>query len=158
MYRRILVAVDGSATSNKAITAALEMASYSGGRSVIKLIHVVDEMAYFTGLDPYAGQSYSVISVMREAGEKILADALAIVQSAGVQADTVLVDRLGAHLAETVAGLAKEWDATLIVVGTHGRKGMRRMLMGSGAEQIIRRSTCPVSVIRSDEDATANDS
>ena len=151
MYRRILVAVDGSATSKKALSAALDMASYSGGRSVIRLIHVVDEMAYFTGLDPYAGQSYSVISVMRDAGAKILADALAIVQSAGVQADTVLVDRLGAHLAETVAGQATEWNASLIVVGTHGRKGIGRILMGSGAEQIIRLSTCPVLVIRSDQ-------
>ncbi len=151
MYGRILVAVDGSATSNKAITAALEMASYSGGRSVLRLLHVVDEMAYFTGLDPYAGQSYSVISAMREAGEKILADALAIVQSAGVKADTVLVDRLGAHLAETVAGKATEWNASLIVVGTHGRKGIGRLLMGSGAEQIIRLSTCPVLVIRSEK-------
>lgn len=150
MYKRILVAVDGSATSNKAITAALEMASYSGGKSVLRLLHVVDEIAYFTGLDPYAGQSYSVISVMREAGAKILTDALAIVQSAGVQADTVLVDRLGAHLAETVAGQATEWNASLIVVGTHGRKGIGRLLMGSGAEQIIRLSTCPVLVIRSD--------
>ena len=107
MYRRILVAVDGSTTSAKALSAALEMASYSGGRSVIRLIHVLDEMAYFTGLDPYAGQTYSAVHVMREAGIKILADGLAIVQSAGVQADTVLVDQLGAHLAESVADQPK---------------------------------------------------
>jgi nucleotide-binding universal stress UspA family protein len=151
MYRRILVAVDGSETSNKAISAALEMAGYSGGRSVVRLIHVLDEMAYFTGLDPYAGQSYSVISVMREAGEKILADGLAIVQSAGVQADTVLVDHLGSHLAETVAAEAKSWDASLVVVDTHGRRGIGRMLLGSGAEQIIRLATCPVLVVRSAE-------
>ncbi len=152
MYRRILVAVDGSVTSNKALSAALEMASYSGGRSVIRLIHVVDEMAYFTGLDPYAGQSYSVIGVMREAGEKILLEGLAIVQSAGAQADTVLVDHLGAHLAEAVTAEAKTWDASLVVVGTHGRRGIRRMLLGSGAEQIIRLASCPVLVIRSEQD------
>lgn len=151
MYRRILVAVDGSATSNKAVTAALEMASFSGGRSSIRLIHVLDEMAYFVGLNPYAGQSYSVIGVMREAGEKILADGLAIVQSAGVQADTVLIDQLGSHLAETVALEAKSWDASLVVVGTHGRKGIGRMLLGSGAEQIIRLSNCPVLVLRDSE-------
>ena len=153
MYRRILVALDGSATSAKALSAALEMASYSGGRSVIRLIHVLDEMAYFTGLDPYAGQTYSAVHVMREAGIKILADALAIVQSAGVQADTVLVDQLGAHLAESVAETAKVWDASLIVVGTHGRKGVRRALMGSGAEHIIRLAPCPVLVIRSNPEA-----
>ena len=151
MYRRILVAVDGSATSNKAVSTALEMASYSSGRSVIRLIHVLDEMAYFVGLDPYAGQSYSVIGVMREAGEKILADGLAIIQSAGVQADTVLVDQLGAHLAETVAAEVKAWEASLVVVGTHGRRGVGRMLLGSGAEQIIRLATCPVLVVRSAE-------
>ena len=153
MYRRILVAVDGSATSNKALSAALEMASYSGGRSVIRLIHVLDEMAYFTGLDPYAGQTYSAVHVMREAGTKILADSLAIVQSAGVQADTVLVDRLGARLAETMAEQATEWKASLVVVGTHGRKGIGRMLMGSGAEQIIRLAPCPVLVVRSAKDS-----
>ena len=153
MYKRILVAIDGSATSNKAIAAALEMASYSGGRSVVRLVHVIDEMAYFTGLDPYAGQSYSVIGVMREAGEKILADGMAMVQSAGVQADTVLVDHLGSHLAETVAAQTKAWDASLVVVGTHGRRGIGRMLLGSGAEKIIRLSTCPVLVVRDTEPA-----
>lgn len=152
MYTRILVAVDGSETSNKALTAALEMASYSNGMSVIRLIHVLDEMAYVVGLDPYAGNPYPF---MREAGEKILAAALAIVQSAGVQADTVLIDHLGAHLAETVAQQALSWDATLIVVGTHGRRGMGRLLMGSGAEQIIRLAPCPVLVVRSAEGATA---
>ena len=127
MYKRILVAVDGSATSNKALAAAIEMASYSGGRSVIRLIHVLDEMAYFTGLDPYAGQTYSAVHVMRQAGEKILAVGLAICQSAGVQADTVLVDRLGTRLAEAVAEMAKEWQTSLVVVGTHGRKGIGRI-------------------------------
>ena len=64
MYRRILVAVDGSPTSNKAVKAALEMASYSGGRSVVRLIHALDDMAYLKGLDPYSVPSYSVINLM----------------------------------------------------------------------------------------------
>ena len=153
MYRRILVAIDGSSTSIKALSAALEMASYSGGKSVIALIHVLDEMAYFTGIDPYAGQSYSVTSLMREAGENILAEGLKVVQSAGVQGETVLVDRRGERLAETVAARAVAWDASLVVVGTHGRRGIGRMLMGSGAEQIIRLAPCPVLVVRFSDDA-----
>ena len=144
MYRRILIAVDGSETSNKALSAALEMASYSGGRSVLRLIHVLDQTAFLVGSDPLG----SLVNAMREAGQKILADGLAIVQSAGVQAETVLVDRLGAHLAETVAADAKEWMASLVVVGTHGRRGVGRMLLGSGAEQIIRLAPCPVLVVR----------
>ena len=148
MYKRILVSLDGSATSNKALAAALELGSSSAGSLAIRLIHVLDEMAYFTGLDPYAGQTYSAVHVMRQAGEKILAEGLVICKSAGVQADTVLVDRLGARLAETVAETARKWPASLVVVGTHGRKGVGRMLMGSGAEQIIRMAPCPVLVIR----------
>ena len=93
MYRRIMVAVDGSATSNKALVAAMGMANYSGGRAVLRLIHVLDEMAYFTGFDPYGGQSGELIKIMRETGGKILADARASVQAAGIEADTVLIDK-----------------------------------------------------------------
>jgi nucleotide-binding universal stress UspA family protein len=92
MYRRIMVAVDGSETSNKALVAATEMASYSGGRAVLRLIHVLDEMAYLTGFDPYGGQSGELIKIMRETGEKVLADALALVKAAGTEADTLLID------------------------------------------------------------------
>ncbi len=150
MFKKILVAVDGSDTSNEALAAAVDIAKHSDGKSVVRLIHVLDEMSYFMGLDPYAGKTYA--HVMRQAGEKILADGLATCQAAGVTADTVLVDQLGAHLAETVSKTAKGWPASLAVVGTHGRKGLARMLMGSGAEQIIRLSPCPVLVIRSEHE------
>ena len=148
MYRRIMVSVDGSATSNKALVAATQMANYSGGRAVLRLVHVLDEMAYFTGFDPYGGQSGELIKIMRETGEKILADALAIVQAAGIQADTVLIDKFGERLGETVAAEAQNWKADLIVVGTHGRRRVGRMFLGSGAEQIIRLAPVPVLVIR----------
>ena len=148
MYRRIMVAVDGSDTSNKALVAANEMANYSGGRTVLRLIHVLDEMAYFTGFDPYGGQSGELIKIMRETGVKILADALAIVQAAGIEADTVLIDKFGERLGETVAAEAQSWKADLIVVGTHGRRRVGRMFLGSGAEQIIRLAPVPVLVIR----------
>ena len=151
MYRRILVAVDGSSASTRAVLAAVELASYSGGRSEIRLIHVLDEMTYFTGLSPHAGDSGAVIAAMQEAGREILADALAVVQAAGIRADTVLIDQFGAHLAEAVAAQARQWDASLTVVGTHGRRGIGRMLLGSGAEQIIRLAPGPVLVVRSAE-------
>ncbi len=151
MYRRIMVAVDGSATSNKALVAALEMAAYSGGRSALRLIHVLDEMAYFTGIDPYGGQSGQLIEMMREAGKKVLSDALAVVEAANVQGDTLLIDKFGERLGETVAEEAKNWNASLIVVGTHGRRRVGRMFLGSGAEQIIRLAPVPVLVVRSPE-------
>ena len=151
MYKRTMVSVDGSATSNKALVAATEMARESGGRSRLRLIHVLDEMAYFTGFDPYGGQTGELIKVMRETGEKILADALAIAQAAGVEADTLLIDKFGERLGETIAEEAERWSADLIVVGTHGRRRVGRMFLGSGAEQIIRLAPVPVLVVRSPE-------
>lgn len=87
-------------------------------------------------------------AVVEQFGTKILAEALAIVQSAGVQADTLLVDKFGERLGETVADEAKNWNADLIVVGTHGRRGVGRMPLGSGAEQIIRLAPIPTLVVR----------
>ena len=73
---------------------------------------------------------------------------MAIIESAGIKADTVLIDRLGAHLADTDAEECEKLDATLLMVGTHGRRGVGRMLTGSGTEQIIRVASCPVLVVR----------
>lgn len=151
MYRKILVSVDGSTTSKKAMTEAIRMASFAGGRCEIRLIHVLDEMAHFTVFDPYAAQSGDLMRMMREPGEKILAEALAIALSAGVTADTLLIDRFGERLGETVAQAATEWNADLLVVGTHGRRSLGRMLLGSGAEQIIRLAPMPVLVVRNPE-------
>jgi len=149
MYRRILVALDGSETSMRALTASLNLARQGGGR--VRMVHVVEELAYLGGFDPYGASSGDLIKVIRENGEKVLANGLAAAESAGVEADTVLYDNFGERLPEAVADAAKQWNADLIVVGTHGRRGMGRVLMGSGAEQIIRLSPVPVLVIRAPE-------
>lgn len=149
MYTRILVALDGSETSMRALTASLNLARQGGGR--VRMVHVVEELAYLGGFDPYGASSGDLIKVIRENGEKVLANGLAAAQSAGVEADTVLYDNFGERLPEAVADAAKQWNADLIVVGTHGRRGMGRVLMGSGAEQIIRLSPVPVLVIRAPE-------
>jgi nucleotide-binding universal stress UspA family protein len=65
----------------------------------------------------------------------------------------MLFDKLGERLAETVANGAKDWGAELIVLGTHGRRGVGRLLMGSGAEQIIRLAPVPVLVVRDETPA-----
>ncbi len=146
MYKRILVPVDGSETSNKALVAALQLARQGGGR--VRLIHAVEELAYLSGFDQYGGYSGDLVRIMRENAAKILGDGMAIAKSAGVEADNMLYDNFGQRLGEVVADAAKSWNADLIVVGTHGRRGVGRMLMGSGAEQIIRLAPVPVLVIR----------
>lgn len=145
MYKRILVPLDGSETSNKALVAALQLARLGGGQ--VRLIHVIEELAYLSGFDQYGGYSGDLIRVMRENGEKILNDGMAIAQSAGVEADNMLYDNFE-RVGDVVCDAAKRWNADLIVVGTHGRRGIGRVLMGSGAEQIIRLAPVPVLVIR----------
>lgn len=152
MYTRIMVPVDGSDTSNKALVTALQMARETGGR--VRLIHVVEELAYMTGYEQFGGYSGELISAMRETGNKVLNDAMDIAKAAGVETDNLLYDSFGARLAEVVADSAKQWEADLIVVGTHGRRGVGRVLMGSGAEQILRMSPVPVLVIRAGDENT----
>lgn len=153
MYKRILVALDGSETSIRALTASLNLARQGGGR--VRMVHVVEELAYLGGFDPYGASSGELIKVIRENGAKILANGMAAAESAGVEADTVLYDNFGERLPEAIADAARQWNADLIVVGTHGRRGMGRVLMGSGAEQIIRLSPVPVLVIRKPETPAA---
>lgn len=153
MYKRIIVPIDGSPTSNQALATAVQLATTFGAR--LRLIHVVEEMAYLSGYDQYGGYSGELIKVMRETGARILEEGLASAKAAGLEADTMLFDKFGERLAETVAEGAKLWGADLIVVGTHGRRGVGRLLMGSGAEQIIRIAPVPVLVVRSTEEAAA---
>jgi len=153
MYQRIIVPIDGSQTSNHALAAALGLARESGGR--VRLIHVVEEMAYLTGYDQFGGYAGDLLKVMRETGASVLAGGLAKAQEAGVPADQLLCDNLGERLPEVVAEEARRWNADLIVVGTHGRRGVGRILMGSGAEQIVRMAPVPVLVIRSPQPAAA---
>lgn len=149
MYQRILVPVDGSDTATKALVAALQLARESNGR--VRLVHVVEELAYLTGYEQYGGYSGELVTAMRNSGIKVLDDAMAIARSAGVPAESQLYDKLGERLAEVVADDAGTWNADLVVVGTHGRRGLGRMLLGSGAEQILRLALVPVLVIRSSE-------
>lgn len=149
MYKRILVAVDGSPTSNKALAAAISLAQAPGGR--LRLVHVVEEAAFLTGYDPFGSSSGRLLQAMSDAGARVLQDGTATALAAGVDADNMLYDRFGERLGETVASAARLWNADLVVTGTHGRKGVSRLLMGSGAEQIIRLAPVPVLVVRTDD-------
>ncbi len=153
MYQRIVVPVDGSDTATAALVAALQLARDGGGR--VLLVHVVEELAFVDGYDMYGGNSGELFKVMREAGDRVLDAALAIAESAGVPAEKKLFDRFGERLGEVVANAARAWQADLIVLGTHGRRGIGRVLLGSGAEQIIRLAPTPVLVIRPTDKAAA---
>lgn len=146
MYKRILVPVDGSGASNKALAAALQLAREIGAS--VRLMHSVDELAYLPGAD-YRG---NVLQLARDNATQVLAQGLEQAKALGVAADTHLVEVPGRRLGEEVEDEVKAWGADLVVLGTHGRRGLSRMLLGSGAEQVIRMCSVPVLTIRSPEE------
>jgi nucleotide-binding universal stress UspA family protein len=150
MYQRILIPTDGSATSAKALAAAIELSKYFGAR--LMLIHAIDDLAYRADYQDFGGYQADLPTLMRESGAKVLAEGVASAKAAGVEADCELFDKFGERLGETVANAARAWKAELIVVGSHGRRGLGRVLLGSGAEQIIREAPVPVLVLRAPGD------
>lgn len=152
MFKRILVPVDGSETSDKALATALQLAREGNGS--VRLVHSFDELVYLTGFE----HASNILDVAREYAQKVLSDGLAMAKAAQVPADTRLCDKPGRRLGELVAEEARDWPADLIVVGTHGRRGVGRVLMGSGAEQVIRLAPVPVLSVRGEERAAAANS
>ncbi len=153
MYDRILVPVDGSSTSSKGVAQAIAMAKLTGG--TIKLLHAFELPPLAIGTDTALMRGEDIYNVARDAGQNVLAQAAAVVKAAGVPVEQKLVDADGKRLCEQVADAALAWNASLIVVGSHGRRGLRRLLLGSDAEQILRTSTVPVLLVRDDEPQTA---
>ena len=89
-----------------------------------------------------------VLKRLQEGGQKILAEGERSAKAAGVPVETKLFESFGDRLADLVAKDAVEWGADLIVLGTHGRRGLRRALLGSDAEQVARHVTVPVLLLR----------
>ncbi len=153
MYQRILVPVDGSATSNGGLNEATRLAKLTQGR--LRLVHVVDELSFALAMDAYEGHAGSWVKVLRAEGVQILAQAKATVSAAGVEVDTVLHDGFKETVHERVVADAARWPADLIVLGTHGRRGVKRLVLGSSAENILRLSSVPVLLVRAPKDEQA---
>ena len=139
-YQHLLVAVDGSPTADHAVSEA------TGGR--IRLLNVMDPLAHISGFERPEVYSQEVLPRLRQAGESLLRRAKERVAQSGVPVDTLLVENLDARVADLVVEHAQAWGADLIVLGTHGRRGLARVLMGSDAEQIARTAPAPVLLVR----------
>lgn len=146
MYQRILVPFDGSPTSTRGLDEAVRLARLTGAR--LRLLHVVNELVYATGFEGYVGYAGDTITLMKEGGDKILAEGVARTEGAGLTVDTVLVENFSQRLCDVVIEQALDWQADLIVIGTHGRRGVQRLLLGSDAELILRTAPVPVLLVR----------
>jgi nucleotide-binding universal stress UspA family protein len=147
MYAKILVPVDGSATSARGLKEAVALARVV--KAKLRLIHVVNELiiapAYAAGM-----QSGQVIDSMRAHGKTVLQDAEKLVRAAGLDVDSTMIESVGGPAGDIIVEQAAKWGAELIVLGTHGRRGLRRVVLGSDAEHVVRHAAVPVLLVRSE--------
>lgn len=146
-YKRILVPVDGSPTSNAGLREAIRLAR--GEAAALRLVHVADQ--HYVAMMGVASASAieGLIAGVTQAGRQVLRNAERMARKAGLEPSAVLLETLTGPAADPIVRQAKKWGADLIVIGTHGRRGARRLLMGSDAEQIVRTSPVPVLLVRS---------
>jgi nucleotide-binding universal stress UspA family protein len=146
VYKRILVPVDGSSTSIAGLNEALRLAKNQKAR--LRLLHVVDELMVFSSSE--AGFDIEpVIESMKRGGKHVLDRAAKLAAARGVRAETELWENATSRVADVLIGRAKRWRADLIVMGTHGRRGVNRLMLGSDAELVVRNSPVPVLLVRS---------
>ncbi|WP_321937849.1 universal stress protein [Paraburkholderia sp. J8-2] len=145
MYSRILVALDGSKTASHALDTAIRLALDTGAQ--LQALYVVDlpVIAYdVPGYDP---------SIVRDAyieeGRVIRADADARMAQQAVKGTSrsIEVELPAEDVAQCIQQAAADWHADLIVMGTHGRRGVRRLVLGSVAERVLRSACCPVLLV-----------
>lgn len=142
-YHRILVPFDGSAPARDALREALRLASASGGH--VRLLHVLELMDHV----PPEGESLTAaLRSARSAAMALLRDGTAACAAAGVEHDARVVEDLGRRLGDAVDEEARAWKADIVVAGSHGRRGLGRLLLGSGAEQVVRHASTPVLVVK----------
>ena len=143
MYKRILVPVDGSPTSIRGLDEAIALAKMGGGS--IRLVHVLDRIVFASGGETYTGD---VFGLLKEVGEQVLQQMKEHAAAAGTEVSTYLSEVQPGRVCDVVVEQAKAFGADLIVLGTHGRRGVSRLLVGSDAEQIVRVAPVPVLLVR----------
>lgn len=153
MYKKILVPVDDNPTATSGLSEAIKLATDQGSK--MRLVHVVNELVVVSP-DASGTNLGRVIDVLRAEGESLLDAAESAARGAGVEVDTVLVEEMGGQAGVGILQQAEEWGADLIACGTHGRRGIRRLVLGSDAEYIVRHTPVPVLLVRSGEPAKAN--
>lgn len=153
MFEHILVAVDGSAPANRGLELAIALAADQ--HALLHILHVVDSTPITIGLAGEMPSAYldRLVKAFRDEGRTILTKAKAVARDRGVNALPALVESSGRPVADTILHQAKKHKADLIVLGTHGRRGIRRILLGSDAETVLRESRVPVLLVRATDAA-----
>ena len=152
MFHNLLVAYDGSGASLRGLKAGLALALDQD--AALHVVYVVEPSSVARTYDGeiYLPQSYvdAALEALQETGRNVLAKAERLAARRGEAVRTHLVAAPGGTVADAILRTAKKVQADLIVVGTHGRRGLRRALMGSDAEAVLREALVPVLVVRAE--------
>jgi len=140
-YERILVPTDGSDATREAVQQAVDLAAEHG--ATIHALYVVNS-ASFAGL-PMDSSWENVSAMLSEEGSAALDDVTELAEERGVDVVRELSD---GNPAREIVRYAEDEDCDLVVMGTHGRGGIDRLLLGSVAEKVVRSSTVPVLTVR----------
>ena len=147
MYQRLLVALDSTATSRLALEHAAALGRLSG--ATVVLLHVLESFRHVSGFESPKVYAEEVLPRMRAAGRELLDEAAAPLREQGIEVETVLLEGSDERVAELIARRAKEAGVDLVILGTHGRRGVNRLLLGSDAEHVARIAPVPVMLVRS---------
>ncbi|CAH1385472.1 universal stress protein [Candidatus Nitrotoga sp. M5] len=147
MYKRIVVAVDGSKTSDKALDEATKLARVMN--SIILLLHVCEEIPIMWEPDGlHMVLMRNSLEAVANAGKELLEKHKIKLTEQDMTAETKLVETYDGRIGSVISEEAQQWNADLLVVGTHGRKGIAHLLMGSVAEAVARSASMPVLLVR----------
>ncbi len=147
MYQRLLVATDHSRLSRKAEKAAIGLAAATGASLVV--LHVVPDypMSFFEGAVTLTPEELARIEgTWTSRGQKAVDAVVAAATKQGVKAQGVLAH--SDQVAEAVMAAARKHRCDLIVMASHGRRGLSRVLLGSETQHVLTHSTIPVLVLR----------
>jgi len=151
MYKRILVPFDGSPTSERGLREAVLLAQDQGAR--LRILNVVEEYVLVQGAGFDGGGLYTgeMLDLLIADSKKIVAKGLAQAARRGVEAEASTIKSFANRSSESIVEEAKKWRADLIVMGTHGRRGVSRLMLGSDAEIVVRTADVPVLLVRAPE-------
>jgi nucleotide-binding universal stress UspA family protein len=144
MYGRILVPIDGSDCANAGLREIATVASRPASK--VLLLHVIEQYSW----DKQFGVG-TVGAIMqgadRQSGEAILDVARNTLRNLGILCETILAEAHGQRTSQVIVAHAQTWKADLIVMGTHGRRGVGQMVMGSDAVEVVRVAATPVLLV-----------
>jgi nucleotide-binding universal stress UspA family protein len=143
LYRNIVIATDGSENSQRAISCGIGIAKLSG--AIVHALYVVDTPSIIS--ETWTAGKEMVHELIIREGKKVLSKVKKIIEDSGVEVKEVLLE---GYPSEEIINFAENNNMDLILMGTLGKTGLERFLVGSVAENVIRNSKVPVMVIRNE--------